>query len=70
MPMPVPTPMQMPEELKPETCVPGTPQMVLAMAYVLDQTWGPLYEPDVAFGRYTLFPDLDKPFIGEEMPRK
>ena len=39
----------------------------LAMAYVPMQQWQNLYEPDVAFARATLFAELDKPFIGEEV---
>lgn len=38
---------------------------VPAMAYVPEQKWQNLYSPDVAIKRGTLFPDLDKPFIGE-----
>ena len=47
----------------------GCPQMVLAMAYILSQVWADTYEPQMALHRGTLFPGLDKPFIGEEMPR-
>lgn len=39
----------------------------LAMAYVPMQTWQNLYEPDVALARGTLFAELDKPFVGEEV---
>lgn len=42
------------------------PKMQVAMGYVPYQPWGPIYEPDVALSRATLFPDLDKPFIGKE----
>lgn len=38
----------------------------LAMAYVPYQQWGRTYEPSVGFQRGTIFPDLDKPFLGEE----
>ena len=38
----------------------------LAMAYVPVQTWTQIYEPDTGLTRGTIFPDLDKPFIGEE----
>lgn len=41
-------------------------QMALAMAYVPYQEWGDIYEVDMALARGTLFPELDKPFIGEE----
>ena len=37
----------------------------LAMAYVPIQIWCKTYEPDVALERGTIFPALDKPFIGE-----
>ena len=47
----------------------GCPQMVLAMAYILSQVWADTYEPQMALHRGTLVPGLDKPFIGEEMPR-
>ena len=40
------------------------PNMVLAMAYVLDQTWETPYEVNEALKRGTLFPSLDKPFLG------
>lgn len=36
----------------------------LAMAYVPWQQWGDLYDEAVALQRGTLFPDLDKPFLG------
>ena len=38
----------------------------LAMAYVPFQQWETPYEDDVALSRGTIFPCLDKPFIGEE----
>ena len=38
----------------------------LAMAYVPFQQWEDPYEDDVALSRGTVFPCLDKPFIGEE----
>ncbi len=38
----------------------------LAMAYVPCQQWESPYAPDVGFARGTIFPCLDKPFIGEE----
>ncbi len=40
------------------------PKMVLAMAYVLDQTWETPYEVNEGLKRGTLFPGLDKPFLG------
>jgi hypothetical protein len=39
-------------------------EMVVAMAYVPVQSFGTVFEPDKAFDRGTLFPDLDKPFLG------
>ena len=44
----------------PTTC----PKMVLAMAYVLDQKWETPYEVTEGIHRGTLFPSLDKPFLG------
>lgn len=42
----------------------------LAMGYVPFQAWETPYEVDVALQRGTIFPSLDKPFIGEEaVPR-
>lgn len=38
----------------------------LAMAYVPFQCWEEPYDRDTAFARGTIFPSLDKPFIGEE----
>lgn len=38
----------------------------LAMAYVPFQQWETPYDTDVALSRGTVFPCLDKPFIGEE----
>lgn len=37
----------------------------LAMAFVPTQTWETPYNYDVALKRGTVFPCLDKPFIGE-----
>lgn len=48
----------------PSTMFPENP--ALAIAYVAFQPWETLYEPDVALSRGTVFPSLDKPFIGEE----
>ncbi len=41
--------------------------MVVAMAFVPMQTWGEMYDPHVALARGTLFPELDKPFFGEDI---
>lgn len=38
----------------------------LAMAYVPMQGWIDTYDPETGFNRGTIFPGLDKPFIGEE----
>ncbi|MBQ8913468.1 MAG: spore coat associated protein CotJA [Lachnospiraceae bacterium] len=40
--------------------------MPVAMAYVPYQQWKDQYEDDVALQRGTIFPCLDKPFLGEE----
>lgn len=37
-----------------------------AMAYVPYQQWSKTYEPSLGFQRGTIFPCLDKPFLGEE----
>lgn len=44
-----------------------TQPISFGMAYVPFQSWDKTYEPDVAFSRGTIFPCLDKPFIGEEL---
>jgi len=38
----------------------------LAMGFVPVQEFGTPYEPALAFNRGTIFPGLDKPFLGEE----
>ena len=43
--------------------------MVLAMAYVPMQTWCDLYDSHEALARGTQFPELDKPFFGEDIWR-
>ncbi|MBQ6906609.1 MAG: spore coat associated protein CotJA [Clostridia bacterium] len=40
------------------------PAPSLAMVYSPKQVWGETYEVDVALERGTLFPELDKPFLG------
>ena len=62
-----------PEQGRPEpsknNCWGFTAQPIsYAMAYVPYQCWGntKVYEPAVALERGTIFPELDKPFIGEE----
>jgi len=37
-----------------------------AMVYSPEQTWSATYEPSLALERGTLFPELDKPWLGEE----
>lgn len=41
-------------------------ELSYAMAYIPFQQWETPYETDVALSRGTVFPCLDKPFIGEE----
>ncbi|MFR3786915.1 spore coat associated protein CotJA [Agathobaculum desmolans] len=42
----------------------------LAMAFVPAQSFDTPYEPALALSRGTIFPALDKPFLGEEaVPR-
>ncbi|MBE6851145.1 MAG: spore coat associated protein CotJA [Ruminococcus sp.] len=36
------------------------------MAYVPYQMWGEVYEADMGISRGTMFPVLDKPFLGME----
>ena len=43
-----------------------SPNPALAIAYVPWQNWEEPYDADTGFERGTLFPSLDKPFIGEE----
>lgn len=51
---------------KNESCSIFTDQTIsFAMAYVPWQTWKETYDPSVGFQRGTIFPCLDKPFIGE-----
>ena len=38
--------------------------MVLAMAYVPVQQFGTLFEIEAGFDRGTVFPELEKPFMG------
>ena len=40
--------------------------MPIAMAYVPVQFWEKPYDPQTGLSRGTIFPSLDKPFIGEE----
>ncbi len=43
--------------------------MVLAMAYVPVQSWERVNSPEEALCRGTQFPELDKPFFGEDVWR-
>ena len=38
--------------------------MEVSMGYVPWQTWGEIYDDDVALKKGTIFVDLDKPWIG------
>lgn len=38
----------------------------IGMAYVPFQKWEQPYDDNIALSRGTIFPSLDKPFIGEE----
>ncbi len=40
--------------------------MALAMSYVPIQPWETPYDTDTALKRGTIFPALDKPFLGTE----
>lgn len=42
----------------------SSPKMALAMAYVPDQPWETPYEVTEGLDRGTIFPSLDKPFLG------
>ena len=39
----------------------------IGMAYVPWQRWNKVYQEDVALNRGTIFPELDLPFLGEEV---
>lgn len=43
---------------------PANPNMPIGMAYVPDQVWETPYDLMDGFDRGTLFPSLDKPFLG------
>lgn len=57
-------------QVPPQTVLPSdsiNPDLLsLAMAFVPNQTWETPYNYDVALKRGTVFPSLDKPFLGEE----
>lgn len=46
------------------------PMTPVGMAYVPFQTWERPYDSDAALSRGTIFPSLDKPFIGEEAVKR
>ena len=53
----------MPEGLLPK-------EMPIGMMYVPYQTWEEPYEAETGLARGTVFPCLDKPFIGEEAVKR
>ena len=57
------------EQTLPADCI--DPRLLsLAMAFVPAQSFDTPYEPALALSRGTIFPALDKPFLGEEaVPR-
>lgn len=46
------------------------PETPVGMCYVPMQKLTTVYEPDNAWKRGTIFPDLDKPFLGGRGPAK
>ena len=50
-----------PDKSDKNSCIDSLP---LAMAYVPMQAFSTQYDPEAALCRGTLFPDLDKPFVG------
>ena len=67
--MPMNMPMNQPDQALPADSI--DPRLLsLAMAFVPAQSFDTPYEPALAFSRGTIFPALDKPFLGEEaVPR-
>jgi len=57
--------MKMPDMHTPHMPGMNIPDMVLAMAYVPDQKWDKTYESETGLHRGTIFPELDKPFLGK-----
>nr|WP_319489076.1 spore coat associated protein CotJA [uncultured Caproiciproducens sp.] len=51
-----------------EACLLNPPPLpeitVVAMAYVPFQQFGILYDPEMGLSNGTIFPELDKPFLG------
>lgn len=68
-PLPLPTPEVTPDDAS-GSPLPGDsidPALLsLAMAFVPRQAWETPYQFDVGLKRGTIFPSLDKPFLGEE----
>ncbi|MBW7572524.1 spore coat associated protein CotJA [Caproiciproducens faecalis] len=52
-----------------ESCLLNLPPLpettVVAMAYVPFQQFGTVYEPEMGLRSGTIFPELDKPFLGK-----
>ena len=46
------------------------PEFALAMAYVMMQPWEQLYDLKTGLSRGTIFPSLDKPFLGKRCCRR
>lgn len=62
-------PNNQPDQMLPADSIPSR-LLSLAMAFVPEQSFDTPYEPALAFSRGTIFPALDKPFLGEEaLPR-
>jgi len=60
------TPNPKQQVLSAETRTPFPKETPIGMAYVPFQQWEKPYDDAVGFVRGTIFPSLDKPFIGEE----
>ena len=61
-------PVQPPVQLPADSINPAL--LALAMGFVPVQAWEEPYDDDLALARGTIFPALDKPFLGEEaLPR-
>ena len=54
------------EEKFDKTCINSLP---LTMAFVPMQKWDDLYSADVGLSRGTIFPSLDKPFMGRRIEK-
>ena len=55
-----------PEPIGARPMLPGFSGMALAMMYVPLQPWEEPYDEMTALSRGTIFPSLDKPFLGRE----